>query len=108
MKKKWFKIKDGLVQKEAADVQDEDAELLKRIQSNVGLEDVKKDVFDNFKKRKIITQEITKYFKIAKGAEFKPVYVELDSDLTYDMVKNYDEFVKNEDGSVKSNAQLAK
>lgn len=68
MKKKWFKIKDGLIQKEAAEVKDEDAELLRKIQSNTGLEDIKKDVFDNFKKRKIITQEVTKYFKITKGA----------------------------------------
>lgn len=68
MKKKWFKIKDGLIQKEGADVKDEDAELLRRIQTNVNLEDIKKDVFDNLKKRKIINQEVTKYFRITKGA----------------------------------------
>lgn len=68
MKKKWFKIKDGLIQKEAADIKDEDAELLRRIQTNVNLEDIKKDVFDSLKKRKIINQEVTKYFRITKGA----------------------------------------
>ncbi|KAL4508448.1 hypothetical protein ABPG72_003752 [Tetrahymena utriculariae] len=108
MKKKWFKIKDGLIQKEAAEVVDEDAALLKRIESNSNLEDIKKEVFNDLKKRKIITQEVIKYFKINKGAEYKPIYVELESDLTYDMVKNYDDFVKNEDGTLKSNTELAK
>lgn len=65
-------------------------------------------MLDSLKKRKIITPHITRYFGIAKAAEFKPIYVELESDLTADMIKNFEELTKNDDGSVKTDEELAK
>ena len=56
MKKKWFKLADGVVQKLVEDAKDDDAELLRRIQENKDLDTVAKDVFENLKKRKIIQQ----------------------------------------------------
>lgn len=110
MKKKWFGLKDGLVQRnvDPAATKDEDAELLQRIQANKDIETIPKEVLDNLKKRKIIAPSTTRYFSISKGEEFKAEYVELESDLTQDMIKNYDEWTKNPDGSVKTNTQLAK
>lgn len=108
MKKKWFKLADGKVQKLVEEAKDEDAELLRHIQENKEVDTISKDVLDSLKKRKIISSQVIRYFKVSKGAEYKPKYLELDSDLTYEMIKNYDELIKNQDGSTKTNEELSK
>lgn len=67
------------------------------------MESIGKDVLDNLKKRKIIAPHVTRYFSISKGTDFKETYLELESDLTYEMIKNYEGLTKNDDGSVKTN-----
>ena len=88
MKKKWFAInkEKGVVLKSKPNVDDEDQVILRNIDSKVG--EQKKEVIDALKKRKLISQAVTKFFKVLKGPKYQPSVVEKASDLTTDMIMN--------------------
>jgi len=71
MKKKWFALEKDQVKRTNNEVRDEDGETLVAIRDNKGEFD--KTIYDTLKKRKLIQQDVLKYFKTTKGPNYQEV-----------------------------------
>lgn len=67
MKKKWIKIDKGLLYRNLETVDDEDKQLLLKIQNG---EQLDKKIVDELKKRKTVQLEVIKYYKVEKGQNY--------------------------------------
>jgi phenylalanyl-tRNA synthetase alpha chain len=89
MKNKWIKNVDKTtVERTAENIEDTDRDLLKKLDENKNLEAHDKKMVDNIKKRKMIQVVSHKSYKVSKGANFNPIRVKLQTELTLDMLRS--------------------
>ncbi len=98
MKNKWIKQqktedgKDFVVERLVNTVQDVTFDQLALIASNPAsaINELTKGDLDALKKRKLVSQDVVKFFKIEKGAEFSLERKKIETDLTADMLQSGD------------------
>lgn len=87
IRKKWIAIEAGKLVRKVEDVQDKDAEHLNAIKNGQGTT-VPKEVIADFKKRKLITEQVIKFYEVQKGEKFSTTIPKLATDVTVDMIAN--------------------
>lgn len=85
MSKKLIQVDKGVVRKAEGEVTDEDRNLL--VEAVAG-QNAAKDVVDRLKKRKLIVQEVSKSFRVSKGAKYQPAFKKRLADITPEMLKD--------------------
>ena len=88
---KWVEMGKSWVKRiEGVEAQDTDRELLNQVKENPTIEDYDEKKVKELKNRKLVKiANITSYV-IKKGIDFRPCTVELESELTMDLLKNDD------------------
>jgi len=84
MGKTWVKRLDGV------NAEDSDKELLVKMQANPKIEDYDEKKVKELKNRKFIKFANISSYTIVKGIDFKPETVDMESELTMDLLKNDD------------------
>jgi phenylalanyl-tRNA synthetase alpha chain len=88
MKNKWIKGDKVNVERLVETVVDEDGKRLQNFADDVNPDSHVKKELDDFKKRKLVSVNTIKFFKVKKGKEYREIREKLESDLTVDMLKS--------------------